>query len=132
MNFELHHLYTRREIADALGGGVQDYLPHRDGRVVCACLSAELNPDAPDVILAGTGRDIVRWGKAFAEQRDFVPVFMKRATNAWQYVGRYRVAQSTEEPNEISRWEAVSGRKGDIAIVLYLEVENDGRTSVAS
>jgi hypothetical protein len=125
MSFELHHLYTRREIADALGGGVQDYLPHRDGRVVCACLSTELNPDAPNVILAGTGPDIVRWGKAFTQQRYFVPVFMKRATNAWQYVGRYRVAQSTEEPKEISRWEAVSGRKDDIAIVLYLEIDND-------
>jgi len=125
MEFKLHHLYTRREIADALGGGVQDYLPHRDGRVVCACLSQELNPDAPNVILAGTGPDIVRWGQTFADQKAFVPVFMKRATNAWKYVGKFRVVSSTTDREEIARWEGVSGRAGNIAIVLYLEPERN-------
>jgi len=90
-SFARFHPYTRREIADTLGGGVQDYLPHHDGQVVCACLTPELNPEAPNVILAGTGPDIIRWAEVFAKQRDFVPVFLKRATNAWQYVGRYRV-----------------------------------------
>lgn len=122
-DFALRRLYTRREIADALGGGVQDYLPHRDGKVVCACLGLDYNPDAPDVVLSGTGPDIVRWGRVFAAQSDFVPVFLKRATNAWQYVGRYRVQEKSEDPEQIARWEPVSGRVGDISMVLYLERE---------
>lgn len=124
MEFRQRHLYTRREIADSLGGGVQDYLPHRNGRVMCACLSPELNPDAPDVVLVGTGPDIVRWGKVFAGQREYVPVFVKRGTNAWQYVGQYRVETSSTDDDEIARWESVSGRPGDIAMVLYLERES--------
>lgn len=119
----MKRLYTRREIADALGGGVQDYLPHHDGRVVGVCVLPELNPDAPAVILAGTGPDIIRWGDVFAAQREFVPVFLKRATNAWQYVGRYRVAERSVDPEQIARWAAVSDRTGDISMVLYLESE---------
>jgi hypothetical protein len=116
-------LYTRREISDKLGGGVQDYLPHADGRVVCACLSREYNPDAPHVILPGTGPDIVRWGDVFAHQRDFVPVFLKRATNAWQYVGRFRVQERSVDAEQIERWGVVSDRPGEISMVLYLESE---------
>lgn len=119
--FTVRHLYSRREIADVLGGGVQDYLPHRDGRVVCACVVPELNPDAPEVILAGTGPDIVRWGDVFASQHEFVPVFLKRATNAWQYVGDFRVAERSVDPEQIARWAAVSNRVGEISMVLYLE-----------
>lgn len=131
-DFVVRHLYTRREITDSLGGGVQDYLPHRDGHVVCACLSHELNPDAPFVVLVGTGPEIVRWGKVFAEQREFVPVFVKRATNAWQYVGRYRTESSSTDSEEISRWGSVSGRAGEIAMVLYLEREAGGASPSAS
>src|SRR5690242_17444713 len=98
--------YTRREIADAVGGSIQDYLPHHNGRVVCACLVPQLNPGAPDVILVGTGPEIVRWARVFADQRDFVPVFIKRATNAWEHVGRYRVEGSSIDTAEISRREA--------------------------
>lgn len=121
--FLLRRLYTRREISDALGGGVQGYLPHVNGKVVCACLADEYNPDAPFVVLPGTGPDIVRWGKVFAAQREFVPVFLKRATNAWQYVGRFRVQERSSDPQQIGRWEAVAKRHGGLSMVLYLEGE---------
>jgi len=121
VEFRALRLYTRREISDALGGGIQDYLPHADGRVVCACLSREYNPDAPYVVLPGKGQDIVRWGDVFAQQREFVPVFLKRATNAWQYVGRFRVQERSVDDEQIERWGVVSGRQGEISMVLYLE-----------
>jgi hypothetical protein len=126
-DFKTKRLYTRREIADVLGGGVQDYLPHAEGRVVCACLAPEYNPDAPYVVLPGTGPDIVRWGEVFARQREFVPVFLKRAVNAWQYVGRFRVQDCSLDKDQIERWEAVSDRRGGISMVLYLESDADSR-----
>jgi hypothetical protein len=119
--FAMHHLYTRPEIAAALGGGHQDYLPHHDGRVVCACVSQDLNPDAPAVILPAMGPDIVKWGNRFAEQREFVPVFLKRETNAWQYVGNYRVTEHCTDTDQIERWGVVAQRAGDISMVLFLE-----------
>lgn len=85
MEFVPGHLYTRREISDSFGGGVQDYLPHRDGRIVCACLTRDHNPDVPEIVLVGIGPDIKRAAEVFVRQGDYVPTFLKRATHAWQY-----------------------------------------------
>ena len=115
-------LYSRDEIHAELGGGVQDYLPHRDGKVVCGCFTPDLNPDAPDVILAGDGPEIIRWARVFAAQRLFVPVFMKVRTNEWEYVGRFRVAHFTEDSRVLERFRDRSGRD-DVSGVLILEQE---------
>jgi hypothetical protein len=112
--------YTRAEIHKALGGGVQDYLPHRDGQVVAACLSPQLNPDAPEVVLPGLGPEIQRWAERFAEQRESVPTFLKRGTNDWEYVGNYRVRRLATDPSEINEQRYATGRD-DVSMVLYLE-----------
>ena len=112
--------YSRAEIHSRLGGGVQDYLPHRDGEVVCGCFSPKLNPAAPQIILPGNGPGIKKWAEVFAEQPHFVPVFLKRATNEWEYAGDYRVKRRTEDPNEIAQHAKRTGRN-DISQVLFLE-----------
>ena len=41
MPFAIGQTYTRQQISAELGGGsVHDYLPNKDGKVLCACLSA--------------------------------------------------------------------------------------------
>jgi hypothetical protein len=122
-HFAVNHLYTRQEIAAVLGGDTQSYLPNHDGRVVCACVVPKLNPDAPAVILSGKGPKVVKWGKVFASQQEFVPLFLKRATNAWQYLGNYRVVECSLDAEQISRWAEVSNRVGCLSMVLYLERE---------
>ena len=119
--FDLGRTYTRTEIHDALGGGVQDYLPHVDGVVVCGCFNPDLNPDAPDVVLPGFGPGIERWAEVFAGQRTAVPCFLKRATNAWEYVGEFRVRELSRSQAEIERWAAVAHRKRDVSMVLHME-----------
>jgi hypothetical protein len=120
-SFGLRRLYTRKEIADAIGGGIQDCLPHRDGRVACACLVPEESPDAPHVVLPGRGPDIIHWASVFAGQSEFVPVFLQRAADAWQYVGNFRVAEQAIDAAQIERWETVSRRPGGISMILFLE-----------
>src|SRR5579872_6404241 len=88
--FVLGQQYSRRQIADELGGGLQEYLPHSNGHVVCACVTPSLNPGAPHVVLPGT-EHIIRWGRVFAGQRHRIPVFLKRRSNAWEYAGLFRV-----------------------------------------
>jgi len=53
--FALGMRYTRSQINAALGGGVQAYLPTKDGRVVCGTFRLNTNPDAPRVVLPGFG-----------------------------------------------------------------------------
>ena len=119
--FDLGRAYTRAQVHDALGGGVEDYLPYVDGVVVCGCFDPDLNPDAPDVVLPGFGPAIERWAEVFAGQRTAVPCFLKRGTNAWEYVGDFRVRESSRSPAEIERWARVAHRSGDVSMVLHME-----------
>jgi len=45
--------YSRIEINKILGGDTQSYLPINKDAVVCVCLTMDLNPDAPDIVLVG-------------------------------------------------------------------------------
>ena len=118
--FKVGYNYTRQQIRDALGGGLQDYLPHDNGRVICGCFRKETNPDAPDIILPGTGRDIQKYARVFREQNYPVPVFLKKEVNVWVYVGDYQVERWTNAPSEIAKHAKRSGRI-DITSVLFLK-----------
>ncbi len=116
-------MYTRLEIHAAVGGGTQDYLPHRDGEVVCACLNPSLNPGAPEIVLPGSGPGIEQWARVFANQMQFVPAFLKRGTGTWEYVGNYRVQRRSVDTAEIKKQSEASGRD-DLSMVLRLERQN--------
>lgn len=114
--------YTRRQIHSALGGPVQEYLPHVEGRVVCACLTLALNPEAPNVVLPASGPMIQHWALVFARQAEAVPVFLRhdRTTAQWEYVGDYRVTRVERDPARIAHHARIA-RRSDVPFVLYLE-----------
>jgi hypothetical protein len=117
--FEVGRNCIRRRIHKRLGGGIQDYLPHKDGRMVCGCFVPRLNPNAPREILVGRGPEIRRWANVFQGQGDAVPVFLKRASRRWEYVGDWRVKSSTNDPSEIGHRRRQTGRT-DITMLLFL------------
>jgi|ERR1051325_496900 hypothetical protein len=122
--FEVGNNYTREEIAAELGGSAIEYLPRVGGKVVCACLRPDLNPDAPQIILAGFGLQIEESAKALCEQPSkAMPVFVKQHTNAWKHVGDFTVERFSIEPVEIRKQEARSGRSGrdGISRIIYLK-----------
>ena len=112
--------YTRGDINSILGGGIVEYLPHVDGQVVCACLKQTMNPGIPDTILVGEGVNVVRYARVFASQKCYVPVFIKRASNDWLYVGNYRVRTVSENRDEVERL-AREALRNDVVMVLRLE-----------
>ena len=123
--FDKNQLYTRRQIHDILGeGGLDDYLPHKNKEIVCGCFREDTNPEAPDIILVGNGRDIYRYACIFCKQKHFVPVFIKKAVNEWRYVGDYRVERWSESASDISKQKRLSGRT-EIRRVLFLEQEQN-------
>ena len=117
--FELGRTYTRDEIHDAVGGSKQSYLPTKDGRVGCACLTTKENPDAPDVVLVGDGEVIIASAEQYAVQVDPVPTFWKRAVGEWEYVGQYRVVRTSREPSEVAR-RAGAADRDDVVMILFL------------
>jgi len=102
MMFERNKSYKRSYISNVLGGGVQDYLPHAGGRVTYGAFAKDLNPDAPSIVLPGTGEEIERWAHAFYEQGESVPVFLKKRSNEWVYMGEYRCIELSEDPDVIA------------------------------
>ncbi|MGI8402479.1 MAG: DUF6697 family protein [Gemmatimonadaceae bacterium] len=114
--------YSRAEIHSHLGGGMQEFLPHVDGRVVCGCFNPGLNPDAPDIVLPGFGVGIERWADVFARQRGYVPCFLKRDTSLWEYVGNYRVREQARETALIATHAQLADRD-DVSSLLFLERE---------
>jgi hypothetical protein len=115
--FERQKTYTREQIHAALGGNPRAYLPVKDGRVVAACFRKDRNPDAPDVVLPGTGPHIEGSAKLLSRQVEPIPVFLKDATNRWRYVGDYRCAGLSRDKAEIDALAKKAGRD-DVACVL--------------
>ncbi len=47
------YTYSRDNFHESLGGGKVSCLPQRDGKIVCGCFSADVNPESAYVILVG-------------------------------------------------------------------------------
>lgn len=119
MRFSIGRHYTREQIHDAVGGGLTEALPHRDGRVVAACLDPRINPGAPELVAVGNSPNAQRWAGVFAEQREPVPIFLKDGVQRWRYVGDFRVVGQTADPEEL-RAHVVKGAEPPAAL-LQLE-----------
>jgi len=119
--FKIGNEYTRDEIHGHLGGSKQSYLPTVDRHVVAVCVKLELNPRAPNVVLCGNGLIIASAGVALARQHDPVPVFIKRATNRWEYQGKFKVIASHSSGPQFAALVAGSGRNpSDVSLAIQL------------
>lgn len=119
MKFIKDASYTRSFIHEAVGGGsLQSYLPDRYGKVLCACLSPDMNANAPNVILVGDHIGVLRCGKMLSKQKGAIPVFIKHGVNDWRYAGMYEVERSTVAGEVVSRHTVEAGRV--IRMVIYM------------
>jgi glutamate synthase domain-containing protein 2/glutamate synthase domain-containing protein 1/glutamate synthase domain-containing protein 3 len=124
--FQLGQHYSRDEIAARVGGGSTiEYLPEVNGRIVAACLRPDINPNAPDVILPGIGGP-ERTAQILCEQRNIIPVFIRRAANQWEYVGDYEVRDYSTDSQVIAEHEALPNRSREhgISRVIYMQRRN--------
>lgn len=112
--------YSRIEISKMLGGDTQSYLPISKEAVVCACLTMEQNPDAPDIVLVGKGKQIAKAAQLFLEQSWTVPLFIKQRENEWEYRGNYRAVSTEKDPVKVATLGAKAGRL-DVTSALSLE-----------
>ena len=118
--FKTGSVYTRDEIHEKLGGGKQTFLPTKNNKVVCVCLTKDLNPNAPYEIVVGDGPIITSSAKRFADQSTYVPTFMKIKSNEWAYEGDFRVKHIELNQKRIQTKYNLAGRK-NIQLVLELE-----------
>jgi hypothetical protein len=132
MVFELGKCYRRESIA--VEDTEERYLPlDGAGKVAAGCFRYDLNPDAPDIVLPGTGPIIESSADEFRLGGYAVPTFIKLDVGEWQYVGNYRVANSSKAPELIEQHQKRAEQYGrtrtrrewKITQVLYLEPVGD-------
>jgi hypothetical protein len=78
-----------------------------------------MNPDAPNIILAGTGEGIEGAADLLSAQRTPIPVFLKRGSGQWEYVGKFVAERCSRDPAEITAQARRSGRE-DITAIIHL------------
>lgn len=121
--------YTRDRIHEMLGGEKLSYLPQKDGRIVCGCFSTETSPEAPYVILVGDDDDslehpVEKKTKILEGQHDSIPVFLKRASNDWTYVGNFRFQRVTRDRHFIEEKQRQAGRADVVMALILVPVES--------
>ena len=116
------HRYTWSEIVDETGadGLPPYYLLHRSREVVAGCFTLELNPEAPLVVLAGKGPQIIEWTDVFCTQKGSIPVCLKSGLGEWLCCGNFKLARSSTDPAEIAKHSAIAGRS-DVYKILFLQ-----------
>lgn len=115
-------IYSWSELSRLLGFEPYKYLTERNGRIVCACIRLDYNPDAPDILLPGDTSAIIARSRKFTGQEEFIPVFIKAMDAGWEYCGRWRVEAATANAVEVSIHQArATDRKVPISMVLFLE-----------
>ncbi len=121
---EVGSIYTHDFICKHFGGDAKggSYLvQNRDG-IQCACFTSLLNPEAPECILVGQGPRIVGKAERMAKQGGVIPVFMKRAVNQWEYMGRYEFVRFSREPADFEVRAAIADRNDVVAALFFKKV----------
>lgn len=117
--FTIGESYTREQIHTTVGGSKRICLPYKNQSVTCACLTREMNPDAPRIILAGGGSNVERSLTWLTEQADGIPVFIKESVNNWIYQGRFRVKKCVANKKKIRKKYQLAGRT-DVQMALEM------------
>ena len=111
--------YRRKEISALLGGNETSYLPFKDGRVLYVAITTQLNPEAPNKVLVGTGRDIMKAGAMLCAQKGPLPVFLKSSAGVWKYDGDFVLWRWSNKPEDIKR-ESSGAERADVSRVIEL------------
>jgi hypothetical protein len=120
--FEIGKDYTRENIHIVCGGNKQSFLPTSKGKVVAACLRPDLNPQAPDVIICNGGAAARAAGRILARQVEAIPVFIKRETDRFRYVGHFTATESLTAPLDCAPYARnTSFTAGQISRVIKLK-----------
>lgn len=104
----LGEFYDRNYIQEHFGGGNVIFLPNKNDVVTCACLNPDRNICSIDNqvrILVGEGpRRRPAANLLINESNRTRPlrVFVKRAVNNYEYMGKFIVTEHTENINEIN------------------------------
>lgn len=107
------------ELEVRTAGGI-DYIRTKGGEVKGLALNPRLNHDAPNIVVVGKGLRIEARAMQFLESGLTVPTYMKRGTNSWELIGRYRAIEYKTDSATI-RMHRGNRILKEVAGILFLE-----------
>lgn len=118
MKAEHGRYYTRSEIHEIIGGGSkQSYLPQLKGKILGGCFDPKKNSRAPFEIDAGSGAKVLEGAKLLATGGYPIPVFLKRKSDKWEYVGDFICDGYSDKQEDLY---PIKPRRPDAVAVFYL------------
>jgi hypothetical protein len=95
------------------------YLREKDGAIVCACLRADKNPNAPWEILVGKKPENLRQANLLAKATQPIPVFVKEAVNQWEYWGEFVFDRRETDAKKMGP-RLPPSRRSDTELIVFL------------
>ena len=121
-------ILTTKQLAEELAGG-DSYIRTKKNIVKGLAITTDLNPEAPEIIVVGSGPRKIANAKLFVSQKQYVPVYVKQAVNAWKYMGKYKADRYSQDLDIIEKHRKsrpLAGLDG----VLFLSPEPEDTVSV--
>ncbi|MFA5180829.1 MAG: DUF3883 domain-containing protein [Syntrophales bacterium] len=112
-------ILSTKELARELAGG-DSYIRTMNGEVKGLALRLDLNPEAPEIVVVGTGPRIVQNANLLLNCNRAVPAYVKRGTNKWEYMGNYQATAYRRDELTIERFRHQRTR-GKVDGILFLE-----------
>lgn len=113
---------TTAELAVKLAGG-DSYIRTKNGEVMGLAVTTSLNPDAPEIIVVGTGPRIILNAELFFRSQQHVPVYVKQSVNEWKYMGHYKAESYDRSPLIIDRYRRHRS-VDDVSGILFLSARD--------
>ncbi len=113
------HLYSCEEQHRMHGGNLRQTLPESGGEVTLVRFNLKMNPNGPHIIDHGEQRRIRERIEMLRGQADPLPVYKYVRSAAWEYLGRYRVRDISDDARVAAERSKVCRRP--IRYVIRLE-----------
>lgn len=112
-------LISTKRLAAITAGG-DSYIRTKAGEVKGLALRLDLNALAPEVVVVGRGPQIERRAALLLATNHGVPTYLKRAINAWEYVGLYKAVDYKKDIGSIAKF-CGDRPAQNVAGILFLE-----------
>lgn len=119
---------TTAELSQELAGG-DSYIRTKNNDVKGVAITIEKNPEAPEIIVVGTGPRIKANAHLLLDSNKYVPVYVKQAVNKWKLLGNYIATKYATDDETIEKHRKHRARE-KVDGILFLSPQDDIEVTV--
>ena len=93
--FEKNKIYSTKKLKDHFGGNIQSSMPIKNGNVLYCKFDSKIYPEFPDEAWIEVGPLRKKAAEIIIRQKISIPVFKKKSTNQWEYLGKASITNGT-------------------------------------